>query len=56
MGFPGLCVIGAFIGLLLFMAALMRLLPVGELPDYCTDGGVFDISCLIKYAWRLPHF
>ena len=37
-------------------ATLMSLLPEGELPDYCKDGGVFDILWMNEYAWRLLHF
>ena len=56
MALTGLCVIGALIGVFSTTAALMSLLPFGELPDYCKDGGVFDIRWMIKYAWRLLHF
>ena len=56
MALTGLCVIGALIGVFSTTAALMSLLPFGELPDYCKDGGVFDMTCMNKYAWRLLHF
>jgi hypothetical protein len=56
MGLRGLCVNGVLIGTAYTTAALMSLVPVGELPDYCKDGGVFDILWMNEYAWRLLHF
>jgi hypothetical protein len=58
MGLRGLCVNGVLIGTAYIpntTAALMSLVPVGELPDYCKDGGVFDILWMNEYAWRLLH-
>ena len=47
-----LCVIGAVIGLFSTTAGLMSLLLVCELPDYCKDGEMLDIT----YALRISDF
>ena len=44
------CVVGVFIGFFSTTATLMSLLPEGELPEYCKDGGVLDITWMNKYA------
>ena len=59
MGLGGLCVIGVLIGFFSTTATLMSLLPEGELPDDCKDGGVLErneYAWMNKYAWRLLHF